>query len=71
MWLNLFSKFTGRNKGNAAGKAEAFVQALTADLGLTPEQATGVRNALSEFMQGKKAAKQSGNKDKMREEKEE
>jgi hypothetical protein len=71
MWLNIFSKFTGGNKGNASAKAEAFVQALTRDLGLTADQASGIKDALSNFMQERRKAKQAGDKDGIREEKEE
>ncbi len=72
--MSLFSTFFGGNKGQGgsgggAGKAQAFIEKITADLNLNPEQVTKVEAAIREFFMEKKQMKQGGDKDGLRESK--
>jgi t-SNARE complex subunit (syntaxin) len=72
--MSLFSKFFGGNKGQGgngggAGRAQAFIDKITSDLNLEPEQVSKVEAAIREFFMEKKQMKQSGNKDGMKESK--
>ncbi len=71
--MSLFSKFFGGNKsegaGGGAGRAQAFIQKLTNDLNLTPDQVTKVEAAIREFFMEKKQHKQAGDKGGMQESK--
>ncbi|MEZ5015111.1 MAG: hypothetical protein R2794_12555 [Chitinophagales bacterium] len=66
--MGLFSKFTGGKKGgHAAENAQAFIQKLTSDLGLSGDQAAQVEQAIRGFFADRKQIKQSGgSKDEMR-----
>jgi hypothetical protein len=66
MLFNIFSKFLGGGKkssGSGGDRAASFMAALEADLNLDAGQKAAIEHALREFMQGKRAAKQAGNKD--------
>ncbi len=72
--MSLFSKLFSGNKGQGghgggAGRAQAFIDKLTADLNLAPDQVTKVEAAIREFFTEKKEMKQGGNKDGLRESK--
>lgn len=66
MVMNIFSKFLGGGKksgGSGSDRSAAFIAVVSSDLNLDAGQKTAIENALREFMQGKRAAKQAGNKD--------
>ena len=69
--MSLFSKFLGGNRqGSGVGNAQAFIDKLTQDLQLSPDQAEKIRGALGEFFNERREIKQGGgNKDQMRESK--
>lgn len=72
--MNLFSKFLGKGKkasGDASNRVSGFLSALESDLGIDATQRSGIEQALREFMQGKKAAKQSGDKSALQDERDE
>jgi hypothetical protein len=69
--MSIFSKMFGDDKGdskmNTGTRSEQFISALKTDLNLTPEQVSGVENALRNFYSEKKSIKQAGGgKDEMR-----
>ncbi len=66
--LNLFSKFTG-NKITGSGRAQEFIGKLKTDLNLSADQLTKVEAAMREFFMEKKEMKQAGNKEGLRESK--
>ena len=59
--LNILSKFLGGGKsGGGADRVAAFIGAMEKDLHLDTQQKTAVEQALRQFMQDRKSAKQSG-----------
>ncbi|HPE98518.1 MAG: hypothetical protein R2767_05450 [Chitinophagales bacterium] len=65
--MNILSKFLGGGKsGGGADRVAAFIGAMEKDLHLDAQQKTAVEQALRQFMQDRKSAKQSGNKDAMK-----
>lgn len=67
--MSLFSKLLGGNKGGGSNKAQVFITQLTNDLHLSPEQVSKVEAALREFFAEKRDMKQAGNKEGMKESK--
>lgn len=69
--MSIFSKFLGGNKsgGNTGNRAQLFIQQITSDLNLSADQVVKVEAAIREFFQEKKELKQTGNKDGMKESK--
>ncbi len=72
--LNLFSKLFGGDKkspGEGAERARNLLNKLQSDLNLTDEQTGKIKKEMMEFFQDKKAMKQSGNKDGLRDSRQE
>jgi len=63
---NIFSKFSGGAKKGGAERAEAFINALKAQLGINDTQASTIEAALRTFIQERKQNKQEGDKEGMK-----